>query len=117
MQVLVTVTSTRQIENIGILPGGIISGIVVSNRNLEDFSIDMTGQQALDLLESEALTKFRETHANDVAVFVEGRVGILTGEKKGGSAQDYIQKLREAGAIGAIAGAGLVADETRKLLL
>jgi indole-3-glycerol phosphate synthase len=113
MQTFVTVTSTKQIEDLSILPAGSIKGIIVSNRNLEDFSFDMTGQQALDILMSEAALKFREKHGNDnTAILVEGRVGIVTGD--GASPQDYIKRLKEAGAIGAIVGTGLVPDDVNK---
>lgn len=96
MQVLVIVTSTRHFENFGVFLTGI-------NRNLEDFPIDTTGRQALELLESNALTKLRETQANDVAVFVKGCAGILTGSR-----------LHPKATKG---GANLFPDETRKSLL
>ena len=114
MQTFVTVTSTKQIEDLGILPTGSIKGLIVSNRNLEDFSFDLTGRQALDVLNSKAMKGFREKHGDDnIAILVEGRIGLVTGEE-GTSPQDYINKLKEAGAIGAIVGAGLVPDESKK---
>jgi len=114
MQTFVTVTSTKQIEDLGILPAGSVKGLIVSNRNLEDFSFDMTGRQALDILNSKAMKEFREKHGDDnIAVLVEGRVGVVIGET-GKSPQDYINELKEAGAIGAIVGTGLVPDESKK---
>ena len=114
MQTFVTVTSTKQIEDLGILPTGSVKGLIVSNRNLEDFSFDLTGRQALDVLNSKAMEGFREKHGDDnIAILVEGRIGLVTGEE-GTSPQDYINKLKEAGAIGAIVGTGLVPDESKK---
>lgn len=113
MQTFVTITSAKQIEKIGILPVGSVNGLIVSNRNLEDFSVDLSGQQALEILASDALKEFRQKHS-DVVILADGRVGIVTGQKDGGSPEEYIQKLKEKGAIGAIVGAGLVPDDTRK---
>jgi len=114
MQTFVTVTSTKQIEDLGILPAKSVKGLIVSNRNLEDFSFDSTGQQALDLLNSKATTEFRAKHGDEnIAILVEGRVGLVTGDE-GSSPLDYIMLLKEAGAIGAIVGAGLVPDESKK---
>lgn len=114
MQTFVTVTSTKQIEDLDVVPAGGVTGLIISNRNLEDFSFDMSGQQALDILKSDALKKFREKHGEETAILAEGRVGIVTGEMKGGSPENYIKELQKAGAIGAIVGAALVPDETRK---
>ncbi len=113
MQTFVTVTSAKQIERMNILPEGSVNGMIVSNRNLEDFSVDMTGRQALSILASDELKGFRAKHS-DAVILADGRVGIVTGEEDGGSAQEYIRKLREGGVIGAIIGAGLVSDDSRK---
>jgi indole-3-glycerol phosphate synthase len=114
MQTFATVTSIKQIQNLNILPAGSVKGLIVSNRNLEDFSFDMTGQQALDILTSQAMMEFREKHGNDnIAILAEGRVGLITGGE-GASPQDYINKLQEAGTIGAIVGTGLVPDESKR---
>ena len=80
-----------------------------SQIQLEDFSFDMTGQRALDLLNSDALTELRQTHGDDIAVFVEGRVGIIERPDSSGknSARHYLAELRDAGAMGAIVGGGL----------
>jgi methylmalonyl-CoA mutase cobalamin-binding subunit len=80
---------------------------------LEDFSFDMPGQQALDILASDAMKDFREKHGKDIPVLVEGRVGIIKA-KADKIAQTYIEKLKEAGATGAIIGGGLVPDEANK---
>jgi indole-3-glycerol phosphate synthase len=113
MQTLLSVTSSKQIENLNILSPGSIDGLVVSNRELENFSFDLTGQQALDILESEALKEFRKKHGEDTPVFVEGRVGIIK-SKNDGTTAGYIHELQEAGAIGAFVGGGLVPDEGNK---
>lgn len=114
MQCLVTVTSSKQIEDLSVLPAGSLDGLIVSNRNLEDFTLDTTGQQALDILSSEAMKKFREKHGEDgVVVLAEGRVGVLSGAG-GSSPKDYINMLTEAGADGGIVGAGLVPDESKE---
>jgi len=114
MQTFVTVTSARQIETIEALPAGSVTGLVVSNRNLEDFSFDMTGRQVLDVLSSDAMKRFRDKNGDDIAVLADGRVGIVTGQETGGSPQEYIRDLQKAGAMGAVVGAALVPDENRK---
>jgi hypothetical protein len=79
----------------------------------------MTGQQALRILESKALSAFREKHGHDMPVLVEGRVGIIESniENGKGSAYAYMQQLHDAGATGAIVGGGLVPDEAMEALL
>ena len=116
MQTLATVTSAKQIERLGVLPEGSVDGIIVSNRNLEDFSVDLSGQQALDILDSDAMKQFRDKNPNAV-ILADGRIGIVTGEANGGSPEEYIKQLRERGVIGAIVGAGLVPDDNRKSIL
>lgn len=116
MQTIATVTSAKQIERIEMLPEGSVDGLIVSNRNLEDFSVDPSGQQALDILASDALERFRAKNP-DAVVLADGRIGIVTGEVKGGSPEGYIQKLRELGVIGAIVGAGLALDDNRNTIL
>ena len=108
LQVLVTVTSTVQIEAVSSLPKGSVQGLIVSNRQLEDFSFDTTGQQVLDLLKSDALTTFRSNHGDDILVMAEGRVGLI--ERGGGDTLAYIKELKDAGASGAFVGAGLVVE-------
>jgi hypothetical protein len=85
-------------------------------QKLEDFSFDMTGKQALDVLQSDALKQFREKHGEDIPVLVDGRVGIITAKNERGdkSSRVYIEQLKKAGATGAIVGGGLVSDETGK---
>ena len=106
IQTLATCTSEAQLEALVKLPAGSVQGIVVSNRELEDFSFDMTGQQALHLLKSEALRKVREKH--DTPVLVEGRVGVIEGED--GTPESYVRALQEAGAMGAVVGGGLIQE-------
>lgn len=112
IQTLVTVTSVVQIEALLKLSAGSIQGLIVSNRELEDFSFDMTGQQALDLLQSDALESFRDYHGRDFPVLAEGRVGLIERENKDGekSCKVYMDELRDAGAVGAIVGGGLATE-------
>ena len=109
LQVLVTVTSVVQIEAVCTLPKGSIHGLIVSNRELEDFSFDRSGQQVLDLLQSDAVSKFRSIHGDDIPVLAEGRVGII---ERNGDTLAYIHELKDAGATGAIVGGGLVVVDT-----
>ena len=76
---------------------------------LEDFSFDMTGEQALNLLKSEALGDVREAHGADIPVFVEGRVGVIERLDDDGkpSTSRYLEELSKAGAMGVIVGGGL----------
>lgn len=106
IQVLATCTSEVQLKAVESLPAGSVQGILVSNRNLEDFSFDMTGQQALSLLQSEAMQMAREKH--EAAVLAEGRIGVIEGED--GTPESYIKALQKAGAIGAVVGGGLVQE-------
>jgi indole-3-glycerol phosphate synthase len=108
LQTLATVTSETQINDVTDLSAGSISGLIISNRDLEDFSFDMTGEQALSLLKSDALKSFREKHGHDVPVLVEGRVGIIKGND--GTANSYTEALKKAGASGAIVGGGLAIE-------
>lgn len=106
LQVLAVCSSEVQIGMISKLAPSSISALVVSNRELETFEFDSTGNQALSLLKSEALIAFREKHGDDIPVLVEGRVGII---EDGGSNSGYIKALKEAGAFGAIVGGGVAA--------
>jgi indole-3-glycerol phosphate synthase len=108
LQVLAVCSSEPQISMVSDLAPGSISSLVVSNRELETFEFDSTGQQALSLLKSEALSVFREKHGNSVPILVEGRVGIIEDD---GSSSQYIKALKEAGAFGAIVGGGLAMRE------
>jgi hypothetical protein len=76
---------------------------------LEDFSFDMTGEQATLLLKSDALAEVRQTHGGDIPVLVEGRVGLIERTDADGhsSTAQYLQDLRDAGATGVIIGGGL----------
>ena len=91
---------------------------------MEDFSFDMTGKQALELLNSDALKEFKEKHGDDIPILVEGRVGIIKSSFSSSSKNDdddassgssstimnYIEELRSAGATGAIIGGGVVPE-------
>ena len=105
LQVLAVCSSEPQINMVTNLPLGSVNALVVSNRELETFEFDLTGQQALTLLKSEALASFRQKH-EDIPVLVEGRVGIIEHD---GSSAGYIKALKEAGAFGAIVGGGVAA--------
>jgi len=106
LQVIASVTSEVQIEMLTKLGPGSIHALVLSNRELETFDFDGSGEQALTLLKSEALQSFRDKHGSDVPILVEGRVGII--ERDGDNA-GYIRALKENGAFGAIIGGGIAA--------
>jgi indole-3-glycerol phosphate synthase len=107
-QVFFTVTSEVQLRAISALPAGSVDGVILSNRELEDFSFDMTGDQALLLLKSEALVELREKHG-DIPVLVQGRVGVI--DRDGSGTNTYLKEIKEAGATGAIVGAGLAGGD------
>ena len=106
LQVLASVTSEVQIEMLTKLAPGSIQALVVSNRDLETFDFDDSGEQALSLLKSEVLKTFREKHGSDLPILVEGRVGIIESD---GDNDEYIKALKEQGAFGAIVGGGIAA--------
>ena len=105
MQTVLTVTSEVQLKSVTKLPSGSVDCVVVSNRILEDFTFDMTGDQALSLLKSSAMTEFREKH--NVPVLVEGRVGIVRSNSDDVIGASYMKAVSDAGANGAIVGQGL----------
>ena len=105
LQVVASVTSEVQIGMLSKLGAGNIAALILSNRDLETFDFDDSGEQALSLLRSEALASFREKNGKDVPVLVEGRVGIV--ERGDGGDVAYIQALKDAGAFGAIVGGGM----------
>ena len=107
LQVLATVTSTVQIQSLLALAAGSIDGVIVSNRQLEDYSFDMTGEQALTLLQSSELAQLKAKHGQDLPVLVEGRVGLI---ERDGNAMTYATELKQAGALGAIVGGGLAVE-------
>mmetsp|Transcript_13629 Transcript_13629/g.31960 ORF Transcript_13629/g.31960 Transcript_13629/m.31960 type:complete len:1021 (+) Transcript_13629:123-3185(+) len=119
MQTMLTVTSTAQVENLNVLSANSINGIIVSNRNLEDFTFDMTGQQALNILDSDELKTFKKKHEDDILILVEGRVGIIEAKDDDGNINHevYIKKLKNAGAAGAVVGGGLALDESSSSLV
>mmetsp|Transcript_34261 Transcript_34261/g.63054 ORF Transcript_34261/g.63054 Transcript_34261/m.63054 type:complete len:1066 (+) Transcript_34261:238-3435(+) len=104
LQVVASVTSEVQINMLSKLGPGSVVAMVISNRDLETFDFDNSGEQALALLRSDALKSFREK--NDVPILVEGRVGIVEAAD-GGDSVAYIQALKDAGAFGAIVGGGM----------
>lgn len=116
IQVVASVTSEYQIKLLNKLNGG-ISALVVSNRNLETFGFDESGEQALSLLKSEAMIEFKKEHGDDVPVLVEGRVGLIEVDDDSGSkcTQAYVKALKEAGAVGAIIGSGLASESKEEL--
>ncbi|GKY93531.1 hypothetical protein MPSEU_000320500 [Mayamaea pseudoterrestris] len=120
LQCLATVTSEIQIQNLSVLTKGGIAGVIVSNRELEDFSFDMSGEQALRLLKSDALKSCLETHGSDIPVLVEGRVGMITRRDSSGTetTRAYLDELKAAGANAAIVGGGLAIEgsDTAQLL-
>jgi len=114
LQTLVTVTSEVQLEQLTHLSAGSIDGVIVSNRELEDYSFDEPGEQALRLLKSDVLTAVKEKHGDDLVVLVEGRIGITErADEDGVSTSDqYLRELKAAGATGAIVGGGLAASSS-----
>ncbi len=86
------------------LGAGSICALAVSNRELENFDFDTSGEQALNLLRSDALAAFRGKHGAEVPVLVEGRVGMIEAD---GDETAYIWALKDAGAFGAIVAGGI----------
>ncbi len=111
LQIVASVTSEVQIRALNKLSIGSIQALVVSNRDLETFGFDESGDQALALLGSEALKEFKDKFGDDVPILVEGRVGII---EKNGSSQEYVKALKGAGADGAIVGSGLVSPDGKE---
>jgi indole-3-glycerol phosphate synthase len=111
LQIIASVTSETQIRSLTKLSGG-IHALVMSNRNLETFGFDDSGDQALSLLKSEAAQEFKDKFGEDVPILVEGRVGVIQINDEDGnpSSKAYVKALRDAGAMGAIVGSGLVTD-------
>ena len=110
LQTLVTVTSEVQLDQLATaLSAGSIDGVILSNRDLEDFSFDETGEQVLRLLKSDALATLKEKQGDNLLVMVEGGIGIVERADTDGvaSSKEYLKELREAGATGAIVGSGL----------
>lgn len=118
MDVIASVTSEVQMDALTNLGSG-NGGIAVSNRDLETFGFDVSGEQALDLLKSDAMMRFKEAFT-DALVLMEGRVGLTTtaadGDDNGNcdgndndKAPENVEALKDAGAMGAIVGGGLAA--------
>jgi len=104
LQIALTVTSEVQIQRVCELESKNFDLLVLSNRDLETFDFDSTGDQVKNLLDSLAMQKFRERFP-DKKVFVEGRVGIIGDDDAG----EYIKSLIEKGADGSIVGGALAA--------
>uniref|UniRef100_A0A7S1C009 indole-3-glycerol-phosphate synthase n=1 Tax=Corethron hystrix TaxID=216773 RepID=A0A7S1C009_9STRA len=104
MQTVLTVTSDKQIDAVvETLKPGTIECIILSNRIQEDFSIDMTGVQAIRMLQGEALARLKSVHGDDVPILVEGRVGVIKGGEEN-SIRGYVKELQDNGAWGAVVG-------------
>jgi indole-3-glycerol phosphate synthase len=111
LQALVTVTSIVQIDRVTqAVKAGSLDGIILSNRILEDFSFDETGEQVLSMLKSAELQALKEKHGADILVLAEGRIGLIERMEDQGelSTTQYLKELKAAGALGAIVGGGLV---------
>jgi indole-3-glycerol phosphate synthase len=123
LQCLVLCTSEVQLESLLKLSPGSIQGIILSNRDLEDFSFDRSGQQVLRLLKSDALIQYRNHHGDSQLILVEGRVGPSLEEARNVHEEEeqdeegngtttvmttttmkkkYSEELQDAGAMGAI---------------
>ena len=74
----------------------------------------MTGEQALKILKSDEMKEFRAKHGDDIAVLVEGRVGVIERggkKKKEKNTINYLKELKDAGAIGVVVGGGLASSD------
>ena len=111
LQMVASVSSEAQLRLLNTLNGGIHT-LVISNRDMETFGCDASGEQALSLLKSEAVKEFKEKFGADIPILVEGRVGIIERDDEDGnpSTTAYIRALKDAGAMGAIVASGLVSD-------
>lgn len=108
LETLITVTSRVQLKALSSLPK--LDGVIISNRDLEDFNHDISGKQAISLLESKELQLLREKHPN-LLVLAEGRLGVIGDDgNEYESAEDYLGLLKEAGAHGGIMGGGLALE-------
>jgi indole-3-glycerol phosphate synthase len=109
MQPIVAVTSEVQIRQVLNLDRGSVSAMILSNLNLEDFTYDNTGNQALGLLESEALKELKVKLGPELPVFVDFRLlPEMTGDF---SVEAYTEKLMALGATGSIVNALSSNDE------
>lgn len=114
MDVVASVTSEVQLRSL-MKCAKDISAVSVSNRDLETFSFDNTGSQALSLLKSDAIKALRELNP-DLIILAEGRVGLIMDEQNDHTS--YINELQNAGAHGAIIGGALASmkDDLNNLL-
>lgn len=114
MDVVASVTSDVQLRSL-MKCAKDIAAVSVSNRDLETFSFDETGLQALSLLKSDAMNELRESYP-DLIILAEGRVGLIMDEND--NRISYINELQKAGANGAIIGGALASmkDDLNNLL-
>jgi hypothetical protein len=72
----------------------------------------MTGEQALNLLKSDALAELKQIHGDDLLVLVEGQVGIIKRPNAQGemTPMQYLEELKGAGALGAVVASALAVD-------
>jgi hypothetical protein len=72
----------------------------------------MSGEQALNLLKSDALTALKEIHGDDLLVLAEGHVGLIERPNAQGemTSMQYLEELKGAGALGAVVGSALAVD-------
>ena len=106
METILSVTSEVQLRSAMSLSEGMIDCLTVSNRDLESFGFDMSGQQALSLLKSDTMKEFRGKHA-DVPILLEGRIGIIGANDSDSFGTMYLKSAKDEGAVGAIVGQGL----------
>lgn len=78
----------------------------------QDFSFDMSGEQALTLLKSDALAALKEIHGDDLLVLAEGHIGLIKrpNDQEEMTSMKYLEELKGAGALGAIVGSALAID-------
>ena len=100
IQCALTVTSEEQIRRVLMLDPEYISALIVSNLNLEDFTYDSSGNQALKLLECEALKEAKASLGKEFPIFVDFRlIPEMSGEL---SVDEYNQNLLHLGVTGSI---------------
>jgi len=106
IQTLLEVTSQIQIASIfQMLSSNDIDCLLLSNRNLETFGFDETGNQVLQLLQSSILQE--QLKNNNIHLLVQGQVGLIQGMDQ----KEYIQLLKKGGVSGAIVGSALALKE------
>jgi hypothetical protein len=78
----------------------------------------MTGEQALNLLKSDALAELKQIHGGDLLVLVEGQIGIIKRPNAQGdmTPMQYLEELKGAGALGAVVASALAVDGPNSLM-